>query len=42
MYILWKSVPDKSVSKVDLQRGKKKKVLGGKNMVNSFDDTCKH
>ena len=23
MYILWKSVPDKSVSKVDLQRGKK-------------------
>ena len=43
VYILWKSVPDKSVSKVDLQRGKKKKkVLGGKNMVNSFDDTCKH
>ena len=28
--ILWKSVPDKSVSKVDLQRGKKKKSFGRK------------
>ena len=27
MYILWKVLPDKSVSKLDLQRGEKKKFL---------------